>query len=99
MKPRTTLRSLPLARSVLTRCSSPPVALTWPVDFFESATTATELLCALATYRVRSSSPSASPSGLAPTGASSLSRTLMRSTSVSRSVSITETLSAFELTT
>src|SRR6267143_4939481 len=65
----------------------------------ESSTTATALLWAFATYKVCSSSLSASPSGLAPGNASSASRTSMRSISWSVVVSITETLSAFELAT
>ncbi len=83
MNPRTTLRV-----SVVRLSSSDPVA---------SSTTATELLCAFATYK--SSPLSANPSGLLPGGTVSDKRTLIRSISLSLEVLITETLSSFELAT
>src|SRR4026208_754184 len=68
-----------------------------PSALAESSTTATELLCELATYK--SSPLNASPSGLLPGGTVSDNRTLMRSISLSVVVSITDTLSSFELAT
>src|SRR5262249_17066868 len=76
-----------------------PYSLDFSSPLCASAMTATALLCAFATKRVFSSELKATLSGLPPGKAFSARRMLTRSTSWSAAVSITETLSAFELTT
>src|SRR5262245_31859023 len=102
---------VPLPFATIRFCPTTTIAAGyWPVgikpfsfDFSSplcaSATTATALLCALATKSVFSSALNARLSGLPPGKALSARRVLTRSISRSAAVSITETLSAFELTT